>query len=57
MAGRLTSHKYSIYSIVNMCRHGGQVFDLESSVATHISYNSVAEIAGNATVSTVLEGV
>ena len=54
MAGRLTSHKYSI---VNMFRHGGQVSDMESSVATHISYNNVAEIAGNATASTVLEAV
>lgn len=59
MAGRLTSHKYSI---VNMFRHGGQVSDMESSVIVwlpiyHISYNNVAETAGNATVSTVLEGV
>ena len=45
------------YSIVSMFRHGGKVSDMESSVATHMSYNNVAVVAGNATVSTVLEGV
>ena len=45
-----------IYIYTYMYIHGGKFSDMESRVATHIS-NSVTVVTGNATVSTVLEGV